>query len=52
MTGHSLPRRSVRRASSSALLELGWPHFWLLTGILGGVLGLVGLVFVYHLTTF
>jgi hypothetical protein len=26
------------------LLQLGWPHFWLLSGILGGLLALVGLV--------
>jgi len=28
----------------SALVQLGWPQFWLLTGILGGMLALVALV--------
>jgi hypothetical protein len=28
----------------SHLLRLGWPHFWLLIAILGGMLALVALV--------
>jgi hypothetical protein len=39
---HDEPRPPVRR---SALLQLGWLHFWALTGILGGMLALVALVF-------
>jgi hypothetical protein len=27
------------------VLQLGWPHFWLLIAILAGMLGLVGLIF-------
>ena len=33
------------RLNGAALTRLGWPHFWLLSGILGGMLGLVALVF-------
>jgi hypothetical protein len=33
--------RSVRKP----ILQLGWPHYWLLTAILGGMLALVALVF-------
>ena len=50
MAAHSLthqealkaPARSVRR---NGLVGLGWPHFWLLAAILGGMLALVALVF-------
>jgi hypothetical protein len=35
------PPRHVRR---NGLLQLGWPHFWLLTGILGGTLALLVLI--------
>lgn len=50
MTSHSLThteaRRSpVHRVSRNGLLRLGWFHFWLLAGILGGMLALVALVF-------
>jgi hypothetical protein len=50
MTTHSLThgeaRKSpVRRAGRNGLLQLGWPHFWLLAAILGGMLALVALVF-------
>jgi hypothetical protein len=56
MTAHSLtqgggrrsPARSARR---SGLLQLGWPHFWLLTGILAGMLALVALVFFARLSS-
>ena len=27
------------------ITQLGWPHYWLLTAILGGMLALVALVF-------
>jgi hypothetical protein len=43
-----MPRRG---ASKSALVQLGWPQFWLLSGILGGMLGLVALVFFAHLAS-
>ena len=50
MTAHGLTekgwRRPARRGTRNAVLQLGWFHFWLLIGILGGILGLVGLVFV------
>ena len=56
MTEHSLthqealkaPARSVTR---KGLVGLGWPHFWLLAGILGGMLALVALVFFAALVT-
>jgi hypothetical protein len=35
------PSRHVRR---NGLLQLGWPHFWLLTGILGSTLALLVLI--------
>ncbi len=35
-------REVVRR---NGLLQLGWPHFWLLVAILGGMLALTALVF-------
>lgn len=38
-------RPPVRRINGVGLTRLGWPHFWLLSGILGGMLGLVALVF-------
>ena len=56
MTSHSLthqealksPARSVRR---NGLVRLGWPHFWLLSAVLGGMLALIGLVFFIALVT-
>ena len=39
------PRPSGRNGRATPLLQLGWLHFWTLTGILGGMLALVGLVF-------
>ena len=50
MTAHSLTHQEagnspVRRVGRNGLLRLGWPHFWLLAGILGGMLALVALVF-------
>jgi hypothetical protein len=38
-------RPPVRRVNGAGLTRLGWPHFWLLSGILGGMMGLVALVF-------
>lgn len=56
MTAHSLThergRRSpARRTRRNGLLQLGWPHFWLLTGILGMTLALVALVFFARLSS-
>lgn len=50
MTTHSLTHEErrqspLRRAGRNGLLQLGWFHFWLLAAILGGMIGLVGLVF-------
>ena len=36
---------SQRRAG---VVNLGWPHYWLLTAILGGILGLIAMVFLVH----
>lgn len=40
---HPVSRRqpAVRRAWNGAF-RLGWPHFWLLVVILGGMLGMAG----------
>jgi len=56
VTGHGLTheearRTPVRRVSKNGLLQLGWPHFWMLSGILGGMLALVALVFFAYLAT-
>jgi hypothetical protein len=51
MTVHSLSEKGSRRPLANSgtrngvLLQLGWSHFWLLIGILGGLLGLVVLMF-------
>ena len=51
MTAHSLThaeagRSPVRRRFRNGSLQLGWVHFWLMISILGGILGLIGMVFV------
>jgi hypothetical protein len=56
MTAHSLSgngwrRGPVHRGTRNELVQLGWSHFWLLIGILGGILGLVILVFFAHLAS-
>ena len=38
-------RPPVRRIRRSSILQLGWLHFWMLAGILGGILALVAMVF-------
>ncbi len=46
MHAHTLAHEeSRRRTATRARFELGWPQFWLLSGILAGILGLVALVF-------
>ena len=45
MTAHtSVHEEEHRRVSSGWVFQLGWPSFWLLGGILAGMLALVGLV--------
>jgi hypothetical protein len=56
MTAHSLsrkewPRRPTHREGRNGVVQLGWSQFWLLIGILGGILALVVLVFVAHLAS-
>ena len=51
MTAHTLTHDARRRTESrGGLVQLGWPHFWLLAGILAGMLGLVALVFFARLS--
>lgn len=46
MTAHMLVHQGRRRrATRTTLFHLGWPQFWLLSGILAGIMGLVALVF-------
>ena len=50
MTSHGLVHQEARQPSprrriQNGLLRLGWPQFWLLSVMLGGMLGLVALVF-------
>ena len=50
MTSHGLvheeaQRPRMRPLTRNGLVKLGWPHFWLLSAILGGMLGLVALVY-------
>jgi hypothetical protein len=33
------------------MFQLGWPQFWLLSGILGGMLALVVLIFFAYLSS-
>ena len=56
MTAHSLSEKKWRRAPAhhgkrNDLVQLGWSHFWLLIGILGGILGMVVLGFIASLST-
>ena len=56
MTAHGLTheearRTPVRRVKRNGILQLGWLHFWMLSGILGGMLALVALVFFAYLST-
>jgi hypothetical protein len=50
LVAHEGERRG-RRASSHGLFQLGWSEFWLLSGILGGMLALVALVFLVYLSS-
>jgi len=56
VTAHALTHEGEeqstrRRVSRNGVLQLSWPHFWLLIGILGMMLALVGLVFFAHLSS-
>lgn len=51
LTHEEARRPPVRRVTRNGLLQLGWPHYWMLTGILGGMLALVALVFFAALAT-
>lgn len=49
MASHALTHERLRRpARRNGLFHLGPPQFWLLSAILGGILGLVALVFLAH----
>jgi hypothetical protein len=53
MTGRFLAdegerRTAVRRMGDHALRELQWSDFWLLCGILGGVLAIAAAVFLAY----
>jgi hypothetical protein len=55
VTAHTLShngwrRTPAHRATRNGLLHLGWSHFWLLFAILGGMLGLVMVVFFAYLS--
>jgi hypothetical protein len=43
---HRPPARPLKR---NGLLQLGWPHFWLLIVILGGGLAVMAFVLYAHL---
>jgi hypothetical protein len=53
MTARSLTGKDWRRlptpGARNGLMQLGWPHFWLLSATLGGMLALVGLAFLASL---
>ena len=56
MTAHGLTQKGWRRppahrGTRNEVLQLGWSHFWLLISILGGILGLVALVFFAYLSS-
>ena len=52
MTAHLLvdvEKRASRRGDR--LFRLDWPEFWLFASILGGILALVGVIFLAHLSS-
>jgi hypothetical protein len=52
MASHAPTHNGSRRhGGPNGLVRLGWTHFWLLGGILGGMLALVLLVFYVHLSS-
>ena len=42
------PDRARRADRTTVLFQLGWPHFWLFSSILGGIVALVALVLIAH----
>lgn len=49
MTAHSSTHEGAGRpVTRNGLVQLGWPQFWLLGSILGGMLALVALVFLVY----
>jgi hypothetical protein len=49
MASHSLTHEQrPRPARTNGLLHLGAPQFWLLSAILGSILGLVALIFLAY----
>lgn len=48
----STPQRAERTpVRRNSVMLLGWTHFWLLGGTLAGILGLIWMVFLIHLST-
>ena len=41
---HDRRPRPLRPGKWDGVVQLGWPHFWLLSGILGGFLALAVLI--------
>ena len=48
---HGRPPLTARGVKRNGILQLGPRHFWVLVSILGGMLALVGLAFLAHLST-
>lgn len=52
MAAHSvMHERRQRRVSTDELSHLGWRHFWLLSGVLAGILAIVVLVLFMRLAS-
>jgi hypothetical protein len=51
MSESYLARRSRAAHRANPLFRLDWPQFWLLTGILGGILALAGVVMLIELSS-
>jgi hypothetical protein len=39
------------RSARKSVTQLGWPHYWLLIVILGGMLGIIAMVFLIQTRT-
>jgi hypothetical protein len=50
MATHGVVRSEGHRFGGGPVSQLGWPHFWLLSGVLAGLLGLVFLVIFIAIT--
>ena len=51
LTHEEARRPRLRRPVRPPISPLGWPHYWLLTATLGGMLALVALVFLISVQT-